>query len=276
MIFREIVEKLKGAGIESAALDARLLIKHVTRMSDADLIVNPNPELTAPQEARLKDMISLRLKGKPVSKIIGEKEFYGRIFAVNEHVLDPRPDSEVLIDTVLRHCAGRDCLKILDLGTGSGCLVLTLLAELPQARGTAVDISPQALRMADGNASGIGVADRVDFIESDWLDKVGGTFDIIVSNPPYIASEAIAALRSDVREYDPIMALDGGTDGLNPYKILFPQIRRYLEMGGIVAMECGENQADDIMRLMENPRFGDLQVHCDLAGIARVVSAVAV
>lgn len=277
MKISDIAHRLQQADIESARLDARLLLKAVTKMDDSDLIVTPDVTLSTEQNVTLEAMIEKRLAGMPVSKIVGHREFYGRDFVVNEHVLDPRADSETLIDVVLEWSRRQDKqdFRILDLGTGSGCLILTLLAELPYATGVAVDISPKAIKIGRQNADKLGLAERIEVTESNWLQNVQGTFDIIVSNPPYIETDVIAQLDKNVRLFDPIQALDGGEDGLVPYKILFPQIRHNLNKGGIVAVECGHTQAGEIKRLMENPRFGHISIHQDIAARDRIVSAVA-
>lgn len=277
MTLGDVTVLLKQAGVESARLDARVMWKHVTGMSDADIIVNPDTVLSPEQQSALSVMIQKRIDGVPVAKIIGIKEFYGRNFTVTTDVLDPRPDSETLIEAVLSYVddATERNWRILDLGTGSGCLILTLLCELPNATGVAVDISEPALAVARDNAARLNVQGRVGFTQSDWLDNVDGLYDIIVSNPPYIETDTIAHLDKDVRLYDPLSALDGGADGLDPYKILFPQIRHYLNLGGIVAVECGFNQAGHIRRLMENPRFDRIRTYTDFGGHERIVSAIA-
>lgn len=277
MTLGDITIFLKQAGVESARLDARVMWKHVTGMSDADIIIHPDAVLSPGQQSVLSAMVQQRIDGVPVAKIIGVKEFYGRDFTVTADVLDPRPDSETLIEAVLSYVgeAKDKNWRILDLGTGSGCLILTLLSELSNATGVAVDISDKALAVARDNAARLNVQGRAEFIQSDWLDNVDGVFDIIVSNPPYIETDSIADLDKDVRLYDPMSALDGGADGLGPYKILFPQIRHYLNLGGFVAVECGFNQAGHIRRLMENPRFEHIRTYTDIAGHERIVSAIA-
>lgn len=256
-----------------------MLIKHVSGLRDADIIGAYAITLTESQHSELDEMVTQRLDGRPVSKIIGKKEFYGREFIVTDDVLDPRPDSETLIDVVLRECAEQSDeaiqktnLRILDLGTGSGCLILTLLAELPNAHAVATDISDKALNIARQNAEKLGVAERVEFIKSDWFDSVEGMFDIIISNPPYIEAEVIPTLSIDVREYDPLMALNGGTDGLEPYRMILPQIRNYLKKGGFCALEHGQGQCGRIKEIAEQHGFVDGQTHYDLAGRDRVFS----
>jgi len=260
----------------SSSLEARILVKHITTLSDSDLIGVDNISLDEAEESWLNHAIEQRLNGRPISKIIGYKEFYGRNFIITDDVLDPRPDSETLIDAVLEYAKGRnDTLRILDLGTGSGCLILTLLAELPNATGFGTDISDNALSIAAQNASALNMQNRVQFIKSNWLESIAGKFDIIVSNPPYIETRTLETLDKDVREFDPIIALDGGIDGLTPYKILFPQIRGFLNYDGFVAMEHGTRQHEQIQRLIDNAHFKQIRVHYDLGGHDRVTSALA-
>ena len=252
-----------------------MLVKHITGLTDADLISNQDLILTDNQTNLLNAMVSERLSGRPISKIIGRKEFYGRDFIVNDDVLDPRPDSETLIEVVLGHATSRNKdFKILDMGTGSGCLILTLLSELPNATGIAADISPSALEIARQNAGKLGVHARVQFIESDWLESIKGQFDIIISNPPYIESKDIDGLDITVSKYDPILALDGGDDGLHPYKVILPQIRNHLKQNGFLAMEHGVGQSQSIMEIARNSGLSDVQTHDDLGGRDRVISAI--
>ena len=274
-----------------------MLVKHITGLSDADLIGNDLVELSKNQQLQLDDFITQRQNGRPISKIIGYKEFYGRDFIVTDDVLDPRPDSELLIDIILRHCEehrdkaiqNRDCssglprshallrnddIQILDLGTGSGCLILTLLAQLPDAKGVATDISGKAIAIARQNAEKIGVQDRVEIIESNWFSAVKGTYDVIISNPPYIETDVVPALAREVSAYDPILALDGGVDGLDPYKVILPQAKKYLNTGGVIALEHGYNQCGRIKRLIENSGFREIRSHRDLGGIDRVLTAI--
>lgn len=258
-------------------LEARILVSHVTGFTDADIIAFHDIPLSPAQSDMLEKCIEQRLQGRPVSKITGQKEFYGRVFSVTDDVLDPRPDSETLIDITLRHLrtANKNDLAILDLGTGSGCLILTLLAELPGSTGIATDISDKALAVAKNNAVQLNLNSRVQFVKSDWFTDIKGQFDIIISNPPYIETCTLDHLDIDVRDYDPVLALDGGEDGLAPYRVIFPQIRHYLKKGGFMAIEHGTGQSVRIKRLIDNTAFEEIRVHHDLGGHDRVTSAIA-
>lgn len=259
----------------NSALEARMLIRHVTGLSDADLITMNSIELNENQKATLDNMISQRLNGRPISKIIGKKEFYGRDFIVSDDVLDPRPDSEILIEEVLKQCNSSKHYNILDLGTGSGCLALTLLAQLPNTQAVATDISDGALSVAKENADNLNLFDRIEFMKSNWFDDVEGQFDIIISNPPYIESIVIPTLEKEVKSYDPMGALDGGEDGLNPYKVILPQIRNYLTPNGFFVLEHGYNQQDDIIKLAQNEGFTNISGRKDYNQNDRIIIAKA-
>ncbi len=253
-----------------------MLVSHVTGMSDADLITVDDIPLSDEQLTLLNDYIEQRLLGRPVSKIIGRKEFYGRNFIVNEDVLDPRPDSETLIEAVLDYTKNRNgvSLRILEMGVGSGCLVLTLLSELPNVTAIGADISGKAIEVARANAAVMGLENRIEFIESDWFENITGEFDIIISNPPYINTKVVSELDKNVRDFDPILALDGGDDGLNPYKVILPQIRTYLKQGGFLALEHGYDQCGRIVRLVEDAGLSQIRSYRDFGGHDRVVSAI--
>ena len=260
-------------GLENPALDARLLIAHALGLSQEEYLLRQDDEISGDDQRKIDALVAQRLQSKPVAKIIGRKEFYGRGFLTNEHTLDPRPDTETLIDAVLKKVSRDASLRILDLGTGTGCLLLTLLSELQQAHGVAVDVSEQALTVARENAARLHVAARAEFLHSDWFNKVSGTFDVIVSNPPYIPSAEIAHLADDVKRYDPMGALDGGADGLDPYRLIATRAPDFLVPGGLLAVEGGIGQAADISVLLENQGFQGIEVLNDLACIGRVVLA---
>jgi release factor glutamine methyltransferase len=258
----------------NSGLDARMLVKAVTGLTDADLIGADDIELSPAQKTQLDGFIAQRLNHRPVAKIIGRKEFYGRIFFVNDDVLDPRPDSEVLIDAVLAYARDKQNLKILELGVGSGCLILSLLSELKNARGMATDISDKALCVAKRNANALALSNRIELRNSNWFESVDGTFDIIISNPPYIDSKIINNLQKEVSRYDPILALDGGLEGVLPYKKILPQIRNYLKPNGFVAMEHGYDHCGRIADLMDECGLTQIRQHKDLAGHDRVLTAI--
>lgn len=233
------------AGFETAALDARLLLLEALGISAMDLITGPDVPLTCEQAALLAAYESRRLNHEPVARIIGEREFWGLPFRLSPETLVPRPDTETLVETALDLIPDRQAsLRIVDFGTGSGCILVALLHEMPNAMGLGIDLSFGALVTARTNASDNRVGNRCHFALSRWADAVSGPFDLIVSNPPYIASGVLPNLDQEVREHDPRLALDGGADGLEPYRIIFREAGRLLTPQGLLVVEIGYDQAE--------------------------------
>jgi release factor glutamine methyltransferase len=261
--------ELEKADIATATLDARLLLQAASGLSHADIIANPG--LPVPNPARLEEMIARRRNREPVSRIMGEREFYGRVFKVTPDVLDPRADSETLIDSVLKRVSRTAAPRLLDLGTGSGILAITLLAELPGATALAVDMSAEALRTAADNAVRLGVAHRMAVQCTDWFTGLEGTFDVIVSNPPYIATGDIESLAPEVRDFDPRPALDGGSDGLSAYRGIAAHAPGFLRKGGLMAVEIGWSHAKPVAHIFLSNKFNVLDVDKDIAGHDRVL-----
>lgn len=258
---------LAASGVPTPALDARLLLQHAAQVSREDLILEPDRPLEADAAEMFRILIDRRVRREPVSRILGTREFYGRPFTVTPAVLDPRPDTETLIDAALR-ILPRDA-RILDLGTGSGAILLTLLAERGDATGVGVDVSPDALAVARRNAVACGVAGRAELVEGSWFGPVTGTFDLIVSNPPYITRADIAALDPDVRCFDPTLALDGGSDGLEAYRAIAAGAGRVLSAIGHILVEIGAGQETDVNVIFANAGFASAGMHCDLGGHVR-------
>lgn len=274
MLLREIQiiakDRLAAAGVENPAREARWLLAHALEVSDSDLIAgNRIFEKKEMEFAEL--LVARRVAGEPVSRIIGEKDFYGLSFAVTPAVLDPRMDTETLVDAVAARFGNNPPRRILDLGTGSGCILIALLNKFSESTGVGVDVSREALAVASGNAARLGVAGRASFIQGDWAESVNESFDLIVSNPPYIPSGDIPNLDREVRNHDPILALDGGFDGLQAYKMIFSQIKNIFSPGGAGFFEVGISQAQDVARLAENEGFLVRGYHADSAGVLRVV-----
>jgi release factor glutamine methyltransferase len=274
-----IARALQDGDAETPALDARLLLRLATGLSHEALITHGQEPIAPDEAARLADYVARRLAGEPVSRIKGVRDFYGRDFLVDSATLDPRPDTETLVDAALEAIA-RDGskdrpLKVLDLGTGSGCILLTLLAELPLADGIGTDISEGALRIAAENARRLGVAPRARFLAADWLDGVEGAFDLIVSNPPYIPGAEIAGLAREVAIYDPRRALDGGPDGLDAYRRIAEEATARLAPGGQLLLEIGASQADSVLALLREVGFAvdEACVRRDLGGRPRCILA---
>jgi release factor glutamine methyltransferase len=254
-LLSEGMKVLGAAGIEAPAREARLLLTIAAQVPPAVMIGFPERAVDEPAIASYRDLLRRRADREPLSHLVGEREFWSLPFFVSRDVLDPRPDSEALIDAVLSAVVDSKApMRILDLGTGSGCLLLTLLREFPAAQGWAVDLSAAALMIAGRNARRLGLGDRVTFREGNWTAALTDTdptdFDIIVSNPPYIPSSDIAGLAPEVACHEPRLALDGGADGLEAYRTLAPLLRRHLVSGGLAALEIGLGQVESVTRLM--------------------------
>ena len=273
MILRALIVRGKSAldqgGIPNAARDARLLAAHVCEIDPSRVTLFEMDEVSEAAIARFDDAITQRLNHRPVSRIIGVRQFWGRNFQITDDVLDPRGDTETLIAEALKTSAKR----ILDLGTGSGILGITLAAERLDAFVVVTDISKAALLVAKNNAKRHHVEDRIEFIESDWFDSLHGKFDLIISNPPYIAENEMDALERDVINFDPKIALTPGGDGLAPYRIIAGQAQNYLSENGRVILEIGYLQGNDVQNLFLNAGFVSVQVLQDLDGKDRVIVA---
>ena len=270
---------LTAAGIDNVRFEARLLLSHAAALPTESLIArggDPAPPLV---EERLRSLTARRVRREPMAYILGEREFWGLPFRVSPAVLVPRPDSETVIETALSLLADRArAWRILDLGLGSGCLLLTLLKELPNARGVGLDVSREAIAVAQGNADALEVADRAsllhgDWREHDWTAPLGGPFDLVVCNPPYIEAGAIDGLMAEVARYEPRLALDGGPDGLAAYRLIAAAGRHLVVPGGAVLVEMGEGQAIEIARIFESVGLRPAAPVKDLAGIDRVLRA---
>jgi release factor glutamine methyltransferase len=263
---------LSHAGIVQPRLDARLLLQHVLSRSHAAMLSGLNDSVSAEQAARYHAMIERRAGGEPVSRITGMREFYGLSLKVTPAVLDPRPETELIVDRVLADVAAKNAaLRFADIGTGSGAIALALLANLPNAACEALDISPEALAVARQNATALGFEKRFQGKLSDYLSAASGTYDFIVSNPPYIAATEIAGLDREVRDHDPVLALDGGSDGLDAYRSILGVAASHLNAGGRLYLEIGAGQRHDVELLAARHGWTVEGVHADLAGIDRTL-----
>jgi release factor glutamine methyltransferase len=270
---RELRRTLDAAGFETAALDARLLLLAALAITATDLITRPESLLSPDQAETLASFTRRRLDHEPVARIVGEREFWGLPFRLSAETLVPRPDTETVVETALDLIADRRApLRIVDFGTGSGCILVALLHELRNATGLGIDLSFGALVTARANAHANGVGTRSRFALSRWADAVSGTFDLVVSNPPYIASGVIPTLDDEVRDYDPRLALDGGPDGLEPYRILLTEAGRLLSPGGLLVVEIGYDQAQDLTSLAGLHDLEILRIAHDLSGTPRCVA----
>ncbi len=259
---------LREANIEFPDLESRILLEDLAGLSFVHIISNPDAEIELDASLKIQDALARRVNGEPISRILGYREFYGRRFYLSKETLDPRPDTETLIEAVLSH--KWESPRILDLGTGTGCILLTLIHELPGSTGIGIDLSPDACATASRNALEQGIDSRVEIRQGDWTENLSGQFDIIVSNPPYIPSRVIPTLSREVQNHDPILALDGGEDGLAPYKKLLSTLKKFLVPHGVVFFEVGHGQADDIGRLAAAHEATLSRVWDDLGGVGRV------
>ena len=267
--------RLTEAGISDAALDARVLVEEITGTSRTDLLARPDMEISAESHARLDDALQRRIRREPVHRILGWREFHGLKLRLSAETLEPRPDTETLVDTVLpfvRETAAREgSCRILDLGTGTGAIALALVKEEPLATAVGVDVSEDALRTARANAEAAGLSSRFRPVLSDWFARINGRFHLIASNPPYIESEAVQRLEPEVRLFDPLAALDGGRDGLDAYRTIAAHAAEYLEAGGRVALEIGHLQKAAVETLFGDAGFRLLEARSDLGGNDRVM-----
>jgi release factor glutamine methyltransferase len=255
---------------DTAALDARLLLQAAANVSHEDIIAEPERRLSAEALAQFEAFMTRRLAHEPVSRILGARDFYGRSFRLTPDVLDPRPDTETLIDAALALIRPRS--RLLDLGTGSGIIAVTLLAERPDTTGVATDLSPEALAIARSNAERHGVLSRLQLRQGSWFAPVSGSFDLILSNPPYIPASDIPGLAADVRDYDPLAALTGGPDGLEAYRAIARHAAAHLNPDGHVLVEIGAGQADDVSALFAAAGFHNIKRFQDLGGHDRCLS----
>jgi release factor glutamine methyltransferase len=274
---RALAAGFKSVANDSAELDARLLTGHALGLDLTGLISAAQRQLTPDEAARIEAFARRRLAGEPVARIIGEREFWGLPLQLSPATLVPRPDTETVVELALELLgAGGDLtrsLRIADLGTGSGAILLALLSELPAARGFGTDISEAALRTAAANAACAGLSDRATFIACDYARGLSGSFDLIVSNPPYIRSADIGGLAAEVRDHDPLAALDGGADGLDAYRALIPQAAGLLAPGAALVVEAGQDQSGPIQALMTAAGLTPATApKADLAGIPRAVA----
>lgn len=267
---RRASARLGAARVDTARLDAGVLLAHVLGVERAGLLMHGDEPLSAAQSAAFDEAVARRAAREPVSRIVGEREFWSLPFSLSPATLDPRPDSETLIEAVLEARPDRAGVRnILDLGTGSGCLLVAALSEYPGATGVGLDMSVEALRTAEANAARNGVGGRARFVEGGWDQAPGGPFDLILSNPPYIPEGEIDGLAPEVRGHDPRLALSGGADGLDAYRALAPVIADRLAPGGIAAIELGDGQADAVDALFGAAGLRTLAQRRDLGGAER-------
>lgn len=267
--------RLEAAGLAGPVIDARLMVEAAADATRADIVTDPYRPLTPEQEKTLDDYVSRRERREPVSHILGRKGFWKIMLSVTPDVLTPRPDTEVIVDHALKQFPEQMPFSVLDLGVGSGAILLSILAERPAAKGLGVDVSEEALAVARENAANLGLAARTALLRGDWTQGLAdASFDLVVSNPPYIATDVIEGLEPEVKDYEPRLALDGGPDGLDAYRILAPEILRVLKPGGAFAVEIGYDQKDAVEALFKAAGASDVTTLKDLATHDRVVAGV--
>lgn len=271
-IYKELVTGLSGV-VANAQAQALWIMKHRAQIDKTAMLTDAMEIDSAVIEAMRADMRAV-CQGRPLTRHYGVAEFWGLPFILNDHTLDPRPDTEIIVETALARFDRDAEIRILDMGTGSGCILIALLHEFKNAKGVGLDLSPHALSAANENAKVNGVSDRCEFMESNWFDALGESFweqfDLIVSNPPYIESAVIPELDDSVKNHDPILALDGGADGMQAYKIIFSKFLDYLKPDGIGLFEIGFDQCEQILRLGKKSRIRVVRIISDYAGNQRV------
>jgi release factor glutamine methyltransferase len=271
---RALTENLRAGGVDSPELDARILIGHALALDHAGLAAAEKQEMPGTAASKIDALAARRLAREPVARIVGEKEFWGLSFKVTPAVLVPRPETETVVELALSVVERAAPLRIADLGTGSGAILLALLSELPHARGVGIDIATDALDLARSNAQYLGLADRADFVLADFA-AVEGTFDLIVSNPPYVATDDIATLAPEVCNYDPRSALDGGPDGLAAYRAVAANAARLLRPAAHLVVEIGAGQEQPVSALFAHNGLAISAMRHDLSGIPRALAAKA-
>ncbi len=274
-LLQEATARLDERGIETARLDARLLLEAAAGLS-RPLLPVPDEEGLAEKideaQAKFESYLARRLRGEPVSRILCRREFWGLDFVIGAGVFDPRPESETLVEAILRY-RPKETAHMVDLGAGSGCLSLSVLAECPDMRGVGIDVLPEAVHMARHNARVLGLSSRAHFFIGDWMFDYQGAFDLVISNPPYICSGELGFLAAEVRCHDPLSALDGGTDGLSAYRRIAKLAPVLLVPDGRVIVEVGEGQADDVGEIFTLAGLNIDDIMKDLSGCQRVVVA---
>ncbi len=267
---------LSQAHIPDPGFESRMLLEHFAGISPTDVVARPEQEVPPDVLLRIEAALARREKGEPLHRILGWREFYGLRLALSPETLEPRPDTETLVDAVLpfvrERIAQNGACRILDLGTGTGAIALALLSQVATAEAVGVDVSEDALQTAAANARSLGLESRFRPLRSNWFEKVSGRFALIVSNPPYISGYELEKLPAAVSLFDPVRALDGGTDGLDAYRILAVESADHLESGGRVALEIGHSQRDAVMALFWQHKFALQAEQRDLGGNDRVLA----
>lgn len=272
-LYREIRDRFRTHAIDTAELDARILVAAALKLDPSDVILKSDEHADQLSCEAARTYAADRISGKPVGRILGHREFWGLEFMLNDDTLEPRPDTEVLVGAVLGRSSPVEAFSFADIGTGTGAIAIALLSERENASAVAIDISEGALRCAKRNAERLGVGNRVLFSCADYGSALGAAVDWVISNPPYIRSKMIEGLSPEVRVHDPDRALDGGSDGLDAYRAIVDRAEDILETGGRIALEIGFDQAVDVSAMLRRANFVDIEIIQDLAGRDRVLVA---
>ena len=271
-IQKKISKNFLTNGIESHELDARIILKEVLSFSDKDLILNQDFLIPKNLIKKINSFELRRIKGEPISKIFKKRDFYNSTFIISKDVLDPRPETELIIDIANDFIKNNYVKNILDLGTGSGCILLSILKEHKTISGTGIDLSKKAIDIAIKNSRKLFLEKQSKFFISNWLDSINDTYDLIVSNPPYIPSTDIENLPKDIKNFDPILSLDGGSDGLDSFRKIAKDLKRVINKNGVIILEIGYNQALKVIKIFESLDFVLVRKYNDISGLDRVLA----
>lgn len=276
MIIKEIQRKLcnnfSTIGIETPELDARIILKEVLSLDDKDLILKESLDIPEEMIEKIITIESRRLNGEPISKIFKKRDFYNSTFVISNDVLDPRPETELIVEIANNYINKNEVKNILDLGTGSGCILLSILKENRMINGLGIDLSKEAISIAKQNSKKLNLETQSNFLVSNWMSSVNYKYDLVVSNPPYIASEDIKKLSKSVKIYDPILSLDGGDDGLNSYRLIASDLKRIISMNALIIIEIGYNQSLQVIDIFKKNDFKLIKKYNDINGLDRVLT----
>ena len=276
MILKEIQRKLcnnfSTIGIETPELDARIILKEVLSLDDKDLILKESLDIPEEIIEKIITIESRRLNGEPISKIFKKRDFYNSTFIISNDVLDPRPETELIVEIANNYINKNEVKNILDLGTGSGCILLSILKENRMINGLGIDLSKEAISIAKQNSKKLNLETQSNFLVSNWMSSVNYKYDLVVSNPPYIASEDIKKLSKSVKIYDPILSLDGGDDGLNSYRLIASDLKRIISMNALIIIEIGYNQSLQVIDIFKKNDFKLIKKYNDINGLDRVLT----
>ena len=276
MILKEIQRKLcnnfSSIGIETPELDARIILKEVLSLDDKDLILKESLDIPEEMIEKIITIESRRLNGEPISKIFKKRDFYNSTFVISNDVLDPRPETELIVEIANNYINKNEVKNILDLGTGSGCILLSILNENRMINGLGIDLSKEAISIAKQNSKKLNLETQSNFLVSNWMSSVNYKYDLVVSNPPYIASEDIKKLSKSVKIYDPILSLDGGEDGLNSYRLIASDLKRIISMNALIIIEIGYNQSLEVIDIFKKNDFKLIKKYNDINGLDRVLT----